>query len=75
VPNLDLEVVRVLVAPVDQGGNEGGESGSDDRGGTEGHDGDFDKSEGGLDDFAVGGGEEDDDGLHHLGEVRLLEGG
>ena len=67
VSDLDLEVVRVLVRPVDEGGDESRERGLDERGG-EGDDGDLDVSYGGSNDFSVRRREEHDEGGEELGE-------
>lgn len=74
VADLDLEVVRVLVRPVDERRHELRERRRDERR-LERDDGDLDEAEAGLDDLAVRRREEDDDGVDELGEVRVVERG
>lgn len=74
VADLDLEVVRVLVRPVDERGDEGRQGRRHERR-VERDDRDLDKAETGLDDFAVRRTEEDDDRLEQLGLVLVLERG
>ena len=57
--NLDFEMIRVFVRPVDKCRDESGKRGENERGGK-GDDGNFDVTDGGTDDFAIGGREEDD---------------
>lgn len=74
VPDLDLEVVRVLVRPVDERGHELRQRRRDELG-LERDDGNLDKAEAGLDNLAVGRREEDGDRVDELGEVRVVERG
>lgn len=74
VADLDLEVVRVLVRPVDERGNESRQGRRHERR-VERDDRDLDKAETGLDDLAVRRPEEDDNRLQKLGLVLVLERG
>lgn len=72
VSDIDFEVVRVLVTPVDKSGDELREGRSDD-GRREGNDRDFDETNSGFDDLAIRRSEENDKSFDEFSEVRLFE--